>query len=94
MVGLLTAGLARYMFRAVFMTFEGEFRGNAHERNHLHESPPVMTMPLVVPAVGAAIAGLIGIPEAITFGEADHFLPPLPRAVDRRDPLDTRPTAI
>ena len=63
------------------MTFEGEFRGNAHERNHLHESPPVMTMPLVVLAVGAAIAGLIGIPEAITFGEADlnffhHFLEP------------------
>ena len=70
-VGLLTAGLtACYMFRAVFMTFEGEFRGNAHERNHLHESPPVMTMPLVVLAVGAAVVGLIGIPEAITFGGA------------------------
>jgi NADH-quinone oxidoreductase subunit L len=81
-VGLLTAGLtACYMFRAVFLTFEGEFRGSAHERNHLHESPPVMTMPLVVLAVGAAIAGLIGIPEAITFGQADlnffhHFLEP------------------
>ncbi len=44
------------------MTFDGEFRGNAHERNHLHESPPVMTMPLVVLAVGAAVAGLVGIP--------------------------------
>jgi NADH-quinone oxidoreductase subunit L len=81
-VGLLTAGLtACYMFRAVFMTFEGEFRGTAHERNHLHESPPVMTMPLVVLAVGAVVAGLVGIPDAITFGRAHlnffhHFLEP------------------
>jgi NADH-quinone oxidoreductase subunit L len=81
-VGMITAGLtACYMFRAVFMTFEGEFRGSAHERNHLHESPPVMTMPLVVLAVGAAVAGLIGIPDAITFGKAHlnffhHFLEP------------------
>ena len=81
MVGLLTAGLtACYMFRAVFMTFESEPWGNAHERNHLHESPPVMTMPLAVLAVGAAIAGLIDL-EAITFGEAilnffHHLLEP------------------
>ena len=81
-VGLLTAGLtACYMFRAVFMTFEGEFRGTAHERNHLHESPPVMTMPLVVLAVGAVVAGLVGIPDAVTFGQAHlnffhHFLEP------------------
>jgi NADH-quinone oxidoreductase subunit L len=80
LVGLLTAGLtACYMFRAVFLTFEGEFRGTAHERNHLHESPPVMTMPLVVLAVGAVVAGLVGIPAGMTFNAVDlnffhHFL--------------------
>jgi NADH-quinone oxidoreductase subunit L len=83
LVGLLTAGLtACYMFRAVYMTFHGEFRGTAEERNHLHESPPVMTMPLMVLAVGAVVAGLIGIPRAMTFDTADinffhHFLEPV-----------------
>jgi NADH-quinone oxidoreductase subunit L len=86
-VGLITAGLtACYMFRAVYLTFHGEFRGTAEERNHLHESPPVMTMPLVVLAVGAAVAGLIGIPAAITFHTADlnlfqRFLEPVMAAV-------------
>jgi len=81
-VGLLTAGLtACYMFRAVFMTFEGEFRGTHEQEHHLHESPPVMTMPLVILAVGAAVVGLVGIPDAITFGAAHlnffhHFLEP------------------
>ena len=82
LVGLATAGLtACYMFRAVYLTFHGEFRGTAEERNHLHESPPVMTMPLVVLAIGAAVTGLIGIPPAMTFHAADwnlfhHFLEP------------------
>jgi NADH-quinone oxidoreductase subunit L len=66
-IGLLTAGLtACYMFRAVYLTFHGEFRGTEEERHHLHESPKVMTVPLVVLAVGACVAGLVGIPAAIT----------------------------
>src|SRR5262249_31628426 len=53
-IGLLTAGLtACYMFRAVFLTFGGQFRGTEEQRHHLHESPRVMTVPLVVLAVGA-----------------------------------------
>jgi NADH-quinone oxidoreductase subunit L len=66
-VGLLTAGLtACYMFRAVFLTFWGEFRGSEEERHHLHESPRIMTVPLVVLAVGAVVAGWVGIPAALT----------------------------
>jgi NADH-quinone oxidoreductase subunit L len=56
LLGWITAGLtACYMFRAVFLTFWGEFRGSEEERHHLHESPPVMTVPLVILAVGSVI---------------------------------------
>jgi NADH-quinone oxidoreductase subunit L len=63
-VGMVTAGLtALYMFRLLFMTFWGEFRGSEEQREHLHESPPVMTVPLVVLAVGAAVSGWVGWPQ-------------------------------
>ncbi len=50
---------AFYMFRAVFMTFGGEYRGGSPEAHgtHPHESPPVMIMPLVVLATLAVVAG-------------------------------------
>ncbi|HXO20344.1 MAG TPA: NADH-quinone oxidoreductase subunit L [Thermoanaerobaculia bacterium] len=68
-VGLLTAGLtAFYMFRAVYLTFGGEFRGSEKQRHHLHESPPSMTVPLVVLALGTVGAGWVGIPAALSFG--------------------------
>src|SRR3954466_5017179 len=65
-VGLLTAGLtAFYMFRAVFMTFWGDFRGTHEQEHHLHESPPSMTVPLWVLAIGAILAGLVGLPKLL-----------------------------
>src|SRR6478735_9888034 len=65
-VGLLTAGLtAFYMFRAVFMTFWGDFRGTHEQEHHLHESPPSMTVPLWVLAAGAIVAGLVGLPKLL-----------------------------
>jgi NADH-quinone oxidoreductase subunit L len=81
LVGLVTAGLtAFYMFRAVYLTFEGEFRGSEEERHHLHESPAVMTVPLVVLAAGTVAAGWLGIPAALSFGahldRFDRFLEP------------------
>jgi len=51
---------AFYMFRLVFMTFHGESRVDPSV--HPHESPKVMTMPLVVLAGLASIGGLLGIP--------------------------------
>jgi NADH-quinone oxidoreductase subunit L len=69
LVGLFTAGLtAFYMFRAVFLTFDGEFRGTPEQRHHLHESPAAMTVPLVLLSVGAVGAGWLGIPAALSFG--------------------------
>ncbi len=63
-VGLATAGLtAFYMFRAVFMTFHGQFRGSDEQRAHLHESPPSMTVPLIVLAVGSCLVGWLGMPR-------------------------------
>jgi NADH-quinone oxidoreductase subunit L len=83
-VGLVTAGLtACYMFRLFFMTFHGEFRGTEEQQEHLHESPRVMTLPLVILAVGAVISGWVGLPR---LGDWDwnwfgHFLEPVTHAV-------------
>jgi NADH-quinone oxidoreductase subunit L len=67
-VGLLTAGMtAFYMFRGVFMTFFGSFRGTPEQEHHVHESPKTMTVPLWILAAGAVLAGFVGIPAV--FGE-------------------------
>jgi len=49
---------AFYMFRVVFMTFGGEYRGGSPEAHgHPHESPSVMVMPMVVLAILAVVSG-------------------------------------
>jgi NADH-quinone oxidoreductase subunit L len=49
---------AFYMFRAVFLTFGGEYRGGDPEAHgHPHESPMVMVLPMVVLAVLAVVSG-------------------------------------
>lgn len=54
-----------YMFRLLFLTFFGNFRGTHEQEHHLHESPFVMTLPLIVLAVLSALGGFIGVPEAL-----------------------------
>ncbi len=62
-VGLATAGVtAFYSFRAVFVTFWGQER-DKKLFSHAHESPKVMTVPLIILAVGAALLGYIGLPQ-------------------------------
>ncbi|HLJ91722.1 MAG TPA: NADH-quinone oxidoreductase subunit L [Gemmataceae bacterium] len=59
-VGLVTAGLtAFYTFRAYFLTFSGELRTPPEAGHHVHESPPVMVVPLVILAIGALVIGII-----------------------------------
>jgi NADH-quinone oxidoreductase subunit L len=72
-VALFTAGLtAFYMFRLVSLTFEGSFRGTREQEHHLHESPPSMTVPLVILAILSFVGGWIGLPKVL--GEnADRF---------------------
>lgn len=54
---------AIYMFRLYFLTFYGKFRGTEDQKHHLHESPWIMTIPLIVLAVLSAISGFLGSPE-------------------------------
>ncbi|MDD3579965.1 MAG: NADH-quinone oxidoreductase subunit L [Desulfobacca sp.] len=53
---------AFYMFRLIFMTFHGESRVDHEVLHHVHESPPVMTLPLIALAVLSTIGGFVGIP--------------------------------
>jgi NADH-quinone oxidoreductase subunit L len=56
---------AFYMFRQVYMTFDGECRADHHTQEHLHESPATMTVPLMILAALALTAGLLGVPPAL-----------------------------
>jgi NADH-quinone oxidoreductase subunit L len=48
-----------YSWRLIFMTFHGKPRATADVMHHVHESPPVMLVPLYILAVGALFAGLV-----------------------------------
>src|SRR5206468_4272932 len=53
---------AFYMFRVIFMTFGGTFRGPADVYDRMAESPLTMTLPLLILAVPSVLAGLWGAP--------------------------------
>jgi len=62
-IGFAAAGLTSfYMFRLVYLTFFGSFRGTHEQEHHLHESPRSMTFPLVVLAILSTVGGLVGLP--------------------------------
>lgn len=69
-----------YMFRLLFLTFFGEFRGTEEQKKHLHESPWVMTLPLVVLALLSVAGGFLNLPHFL--GEHNsqklaHWLNPI-----------------
>jgi len=69
-VGLVGAFMtAAYMTRCVYLTFFGEYRGHGHP----HESPPAITVPLVVLALLSVGAGLVNAPF-FGYGFADFTL--------------------
>jgi NADH-quinone oxidoreductase subunit L len=85
-IAVLAAGLtAFYMTRLMFMTFFG--RPRWEEEVHPHEAPPVMTLPMVVLAVGSVASGALLVSVfplknwlAPVFGEpaeAEHVIAPL-----------------
>jgi NADH-quinone oxidoreductase subunit L len=65
-IGVITAMLTSfYMFRMMYLTFWGKFRGTHEQEHHLHESPPSMTIPLIVLAILSAVGGMIGVPAVM-----------------------------
>ena len=100
-VALFTAGLTSfYMFRLWFLTFFGKFRGASprsdeipgrelhHHEGHIHESPRVMLVPLVVLAFLSLVGGWIGVPE--TLGGSNRFEHFLTRVFD----IEAAPAAV
>ena len=83
LVGVVTAFITSfYMFRLWFLTFFGEYRGEAeaahdhaaqssHGHGGIHESPKVMLVPLVILAVLSIIGGYVGVPGSL--GGSDRF---------------------
>ncbi|MBI3895944.1 MAG: NADH-quinone oxidoreductase subunit L, partial [Acidobacteria bacterium] len=79
LVGFLTAGLtAFYIWRLVFMTFFGESRVDHEVAHHIHESPKVMTVPLMILAGLSIVGGWIGWPAALGGSNRfEHWLEPV-----------------
>ncbi|MDM7255789.1 MAG: NADH-quinone oxidoreductase subunit L [Paracoccus sp. (in: a-proteobacteria)] len=90
MLVIAAAFTSFYSWRLMFLTFWGKPRGDHHAHEHAHESPPVMTIPLGVLAVGAVFAGMVwyqdfvgkedsvrgffGLEQAAAHGEAEPAL--------------------
>ena len=69
---------AFYSFRMLFMTFHGKPRMDHHLREHLHESPWVITVPLILLAIPSAVTGYLYIEPMVIgqyFGNAITVLP-------------------
>ena len=74
----VTAGLtAFYMFRQFFLVFYGPSKVEEHVKSHIHESPGVMTFPLILLALGSIFAGWLGTPEFMWGSVWDHWLRPV-----------------
>ncbi len=73
-LAVIGAGLtAFYMFRLLYMTFHGDFRGGEEAEHQLHESPWTMTLPLQILGVSSVIGGFIGLPGFL-WGHPEHNL--------------------
>jgi len=69
-----------YMFRLLFLTFFGEFKGTEEQKKHLHESPSVMTVPLMILAVLTVFGGALNLPHYLGHGISQkmaNFLNPI-----------------
>ncbi len=95
-IGLLGSVMTSfYMFRLLFLTFFGTFRGTHEQEHHLHESPSTMTIPLIVLAVLSAVGGAIGVPEALHGSHhLAEFMSPLYDTARQINPAAFLPTTL
>src|SRR6202142_1045034 len=80
-VGFVFAGLtAFFIWGLINMTFYGKSRVAPEVAAHIHESPPAMTIPLVLLAGGGGFAGWLAVPHAGSLMEGfqgfEHWLEP------------------
>ena len=69
-MAMISSGLTTaYMFRLLFLTFFGEFRGTKEKEKNLHESPWIMILPLVVLSILSIVGGGINLPHFIVSGK-------------------------
>jgi NADH-quinone oxidoreductase subunit L len=64
---------AFYSWRLIIMTFHGKFRGDHHDLEHAHESPPVMLWPLYILGAGAVLAGVLAQELFTGHENLEHF---------------------
>jgi NADH-quinone oxidoreductase subunit L len=77
LLSVTSALTAFYMFRLLFLTFFGKFRGTHSTEHHLHESPPSMTVPLIILAILSTAGGFLGMPEIFSSTHLmNNFLSP------------------
>ena len=77
-LAVFTAGLTSlYMFRALFLTFFGSSRLTPELRHHVHESPPSMTVPLVVLALLSVVGGWFTYQGSVGSAAFEAFLHPV-----------------
>ncbi|KQT48856.1 NADH:ubiquinone oxidoreductase subunit L [Aureimonas sp. Leaf454] len=62
-----------YSWRLIFMTFHGKPRASHEVMHHIHESPPIMLVPLYILAVGAVFAGIVFAPFFIGEGYGEFW---------------------
>lgn len=69
---------AFYMFRLLYLTFYGKFRGTNEQEKQLHESPSSMRVPLIVLAILSIVGGAINMPAVLGGGASlASFLEPI-----------------
>jgi NADH-quinone oxidoreductase subunit L len=64
---------AFYSWRLLFMTFHGAPRATPEVMSHVHESPKVMTLPLIALAIGAVFAGYLGFDAFVGEGRVEFW---------------------
>ncbi|MGQ0648845.1 MAG: NADH-quinone oxidoreductase subunit L [Gemmatimonadaceae bacterium] len=94
-IGLVSALLtAIYMTRMMRYTFHGPNRTGEQERQHLHEAPRVMTLPLVVLGILSVAGGWLNLPAFFPAGPVQslhHWLEPVTGEAARRITHGTEP---